>query len=288
MTLPDSQIEKALEGLDPSLGQTLRASIADPAFGGQLNGIDPLNAPALLALAAAFSVHPVSGIAVGAVAVGLSGSLYPGANMEFPGMPLNASLHAEQSALLNAWMHDENTVTALHVSETPCGHCRQFLRELSNTDQLKIVTKDATRLLAELLPDAFGEARAKGHGLLDSRPVLLDAARPQADTSMLRAINAAQRSYTPYSRSPEGFTLECLDGHFFSGRAAESVAFNPSVPGVLVALNQRNLSGSRSVSITHATQAKLATAPNNPLSFARAVIHSVSKSKIEVVQMEVR
>lgn len=288
MLLSDPQIETALEGLDPALIQELRSTLGDPAFSGRLEGADADNAAALLPLAAAFSVHPVSGIAVGAVAVGPSGKLYLGANMEFPGMPLNASLHAEQSALLNAWMHDENEVSALHVSETPCGHCRQFLRELSNIDRLDIVTKDGTHRLAELLPHAFGEARAKGRGLLDSRPAELEAARPQTDTSMQRAINAARRSYAPYSRSPEGFTLECLDGHFFSGRAAESAAFNPSVPGVLVALNQRNLSGSRGVAITAATQAKLATAVNNPLPFARAVLHSISKSKIAVVQMELR
>lgn len=280
--------ETALEGLDPALTEKLRTAIAEPAFSGQLNGVDSRNAAALLPLAAAFSVHPVSGIAVGAVAVGQSGSVYPGANMEFPGMPLNACLHAEQSAVLNAWMHDENEVTALYISETPCGHCRQFLRELSNIEQLDIITKDGTHRLADLLPHAFGKPRGKGHGLLDSRPASLEAARPQAETSMQRAINAAQRSYAPYSRSPEGFTLECLDGHFFSGRAAESAAFNPSVPGVLVALNQRNLSGSRTVTITQATQAKLATAVNNPLPFARAVIHSVSKTKIGVVQMEAR
>jgi cytidine deaminase len=229
-------------------------------------------------------------MAVGAVALGQSGRLYLGANMEFPGMPLHASLHAEQSALLNAWMHDENEVKALHVSEAPCGHCRQFLRELSNGLRLEIHLDGQMHRLEELLPMAYGSIPSVGHGLLDSRPLPLEAARPSPDddTSAQRAINAAQRSYTPYSRSPEGFIIECLDGRFFSGRAAESIAFNPSVPGVLVALNQRNLSASRSVTITQATQAKLATSVNNPLPFARAIIRAISKAKVDVVQMEVR
>ena len=278
----------ALDGLPTLLAERLNPLLIDPTFSGRVEGVAATQAAALLPLAAAFSIYPISGIAVGAVAVGQSGSLYLGANMEFTGMPLHASLHAEQSALLNAWMHEEAEVLAIHASEMPCGHCRQFLRELSNIETLKIVTGQGTHTLAELLPHAFGESRRKGHGLLDSHAYSLEAARPHPETSMQRAINAAQRSYAPYSRSPEGFTIECLDGRFFSGRAAESAAFNPSVPSALVALNQRNLSGSRNVTITRATQAKLATALNNPLPFARALIHSVSKAKIEVVQMEVR
>ncbi len=288
MALTDTQIESALSGLNASLADSIRSALENSAFNGQFDEVESEKAASLLPLAAAFSVHPVSGFAVGAIAVGQSGQLYLGANIEFQGVPLNATLHAEQSALLNAWMHEEHEVVALHVSETPCGHCRQFLRELSNIDTLKIHTGGQTLSVDELLPLAFGETRSKGHGLLDSRPIDLEAARPRPDTSMQRAINAAQRSYVPYTRSSEGFIIECLDGHFFSGRAAECAAFNPSVPGVLVALNQRNLSSSRNVTITQATQAKLATAINNPLPFARAVIGSVSNAEIEVVQMEVR
>lgn len=288
MVLPDSQLENALAGFDPATAGDLLAVIQEPSFSGQLNRFTHEDAAQLLAVAAAFSIHPISGIAVGAIAVGQSGQLYLGANMEFPGVPLHATLHAEQSALLNAWMHEEHEVVALHVSETPCGHCRQFLRELSNIDRLKIHARGHAYSLEALLPHPFGEARAMGHGLLDSRPVALETARLKPDTSAQRVINAAQRSYTPYSRSPEGFMLECLDGHYFSGRAAECAAFNPSVPSVLVAFNQRNLSASRMVTITRATQAKLATAMNNPLPFARAVMQSISNTKINVVPMEVR
>lgn len=279
-----------LYGLPPALEARLRSIVEGPAFNGQLDGIASQDAASLLPLAAAFSVHPLSGFAVGAIAEGQSGRLYLGANMEFSGMPLNASLHAEQSAVLNAWMHEESEVRALHVTESPCGHCRQFLRELSNADRLHIHINEQPYLLEELLPKAFGPIPAAGHGLLDSRPLLLESARPElhSDTSTQRAINAAQRSYVPYSCSPEGFIIECLDGHFFSGRAAESIAFNPSVPGVLVALNQRNLSSSRKVSISRATQSKLATAINSPLSFARGIIRSTSKARVDVVQMEVR
>lgn len=294
MALTKQQLDIALTGLDAASAEAVHAALIGETFSGGLPNFPPAQAALLLSLAACFSVHPISGFSVGAVAVGGSGALYLGANLEFQGVPLNATLHAEQSAVLNAWMHDESELTELYVSETPCGHCRQFLRELSNSETLQIHVRGQTLTLEELLPHAFGERRARGHGLLDTRPAALEAARPEPgpepgpDTNQQRAINAAQRSYVPYSRSSEGFVIECINGRFFSGRAAECAAFNPSVPGFLAALNQRNLSGSRSAAISSCTQAKLATAINNPLLFARAVLGSVSESEIDVVQMEAR
>lgn len=288
MQLTDTRIDKALNSLplDEQKRTGLRTTIQDPLFSGALGPEHAAYAENLLQLATAFSVHPISGFAVGAIAVGATGNLYLGANMEFQGMPLNASLHAEQSALLNAWMHEESEVVRLCVSEMPCGHCRQFLRELSNFADLKLEVNGFAHPPQALQPHAFGAVPASGRGLLDSRPTLLESVRPDPDTTLQRAINAAQRSYVPYSRSPEGFVIECLNGRFFTGRAAESIAFNPSVPGVLVALNQRNLSACREVSITGATQAKLATAINNPLTFARSLMHSLSSVEVEVVQMD--
>jgi|GEM_PF-557080 len=288
VALNNQQVEAALEGVSADTATQIRAALNDPAFSGHLEGIAPEEAVKLLPLAGQFSVHPISDFTVGAVALGRSGNLYLGANLEFQGMPLHATLHAEQSAVLNAWMHDESEITALYVSETPCGHCRQFLLELSNQDALRIHVREHVHTMRELLPHAFGGTQAKGHGLLDSRPKALEAMRPEPDTSQLRAINAAQRSYVPYSRSSEGFLIECLNGRFFSGRAAECAAFNPSVPAVLVALNQHNLSASRRVAITTATEAKLATAINNPLPFARTLMSSISNAEIKVVQMDAR
>jgi cytidine deaminase len=288
VALSEQQLETALVGLAASDAQLVRAAIKEPAFNGQLSKLAPELATALLPLAACFSVASISGFHVGAVAVGKSGQLYLGANLEFQGVPLNATLHAEQSAVLNAWMHDESEIVALHVSETPCGHCRQFLRELSNAATLEIHCSGHVHTLEALLPHAFGDLRKPGQGLLDSSSTRLDAVMPRPSTSEQRAINAAQRSYTPYSSSPEGFIIECLNGHFFSGRAAECAAFNPSVPGVLVALNQRNLSSSRQVAISTATQAKLATTINSPLPFAYSLINSVSKAEIQVVQMDLQ
>ena len=61
----------------------------------------------MLPLAAACAVTPVSRFNVGAVAHGLSGNLYFGANMEFCHVPLQQTVHAEQSAITHAWLRGE-------------------------------------------------------------------------------------------------------------------------------------------------------------------------------------
>ena len=286
--LSNQKIEAALAKLEESEKIQLISELKDPDFSGQINSVTPARAKDLLELATCFSVAPISGFYVGAIAVGKSGKLYLGANMEFQGVPLSASLHAEQSAILNAWMHEEREIVTLHVSETPCGHCRQFMRELSNSSALKIHCKGQTFQIEDLLPGAFGENRKKGHGLLDSTATYFDHDKTKPTTQAQLAINAAQRSYAPYSQSPEGFVAQCLDGHFFFGRTAESIAFNPSVSGVVVALNQRNLSSSRSVAIIACTQARLATALSSPLAQAKAIIKHISEASVYEVQMEVR
>ncbi|MEC7281455.1 MAG: cytidine deaminase [Verrucomicrobiota bacterium] len=286
--MSNQKIEAALAKLEESEKIQLISELKDTDFSGQINSVTSARAKDLLELATCFSVAPISGFYVGAIAVGKSGKLYLGANMEFQGVPLSASLHAEQSAILNAWMHEEHEVVTLHVSETPCGHCRQFMRELSNSSALKIHCKGQTFQIEDLLPGAFGENRKKGHGLLDSTTTNLESIETKPKTQAQLAINAAQRSYAPYSQSPEGFVAQCLDGHFFSGSTAESIAFNPSVSGVVVALNQRNLSSSRSVAITACTQAKLATALSNPLAQAKAIIRHISEASVDEVQMQVR
>jgi cytidine deaminase len=85
----------------------------------------------LLPFARAYSRPPISNYLVGAVARGTSGNLYLGANIEIPGHSLGFSVHGEQSALSNAYMHSDQGVSAIAVTAAPCGHCRQFMKELS-------------------------------------------------------------------------------------------------------------------------------------------------------------
>lgn len=286
MTLAKERIESALSGLSADASAQVLGAITHSDFKGRLDAGMAADPNALLPLAATFSRAPISGYNVGAVAVGQSGQIYLGANLEFEGVSLNATLHAEQSAVVNAWMHGEKAINALHISASPCGHCRQFLRELSNTESLDICIQGRVDSINRLLPDAFGDTPAKGHGLMDGAPCALQATQAETDPAKTQAIEAAQQSYAPYSHSPEGFVLECSDGQTFTGRSAESVAFNPSISAALVALNQRNLSASRDAAITTCTLAKLATTLNNPLPLAASILKALTDASIDVVEME--
>ncbi len=65
-----------------------------------------------------------------AIGLGESGHLYIGVNLEFPGLPLQHSVHAEQFLIANAAWHGERGLRRIAVNAAPCGHCRQFIAEL--------------------------------------------------------------------------------------------------------------------------------------------------------------
>jgi len=289
MALDFRHYEEALKQISEDKCAAFTDELNAPQFTGYIKSCSDLSgkcASTLLPLAKEFSVAPLSGFKVGAIAIGASGHLYLGANMEFAGVPLSCSLHAEQSAILNAWMHAEPSIEALVVSELPCGHCRQFLRELSCAENLKIHVDDSTFLLSDLLPSPFGEARKLGDGLLDSEPVPLNAIHPVDSDLTQRVINAAERSYTPYTEAHAGFIIECDDGRIHAGRAAESIAFNPSVMAVVCALNSRNLSPSRDYTISHCMQTKLVTSVNSQSGLAEGLMQNITTAQIANVLIE--
>lgn len=67
---------------------------------------------------------PISKFHVGAVGLGVSGRIFRGVNLEFPKLPLNHSVHAEQFLVANALHHGEKKLVFVAVSAAPCGHCR--------------------------------------------------------------------------------------------------------------------------------------------------------------------
>ena len=79
-------------------------------------------------------------LATRAVALGATGRLYVGVNLEFPGLPLHHSVHAEQFLIANAVQAGESALTRLAVSAVPCGHCRQFCSELACAVRRQIPT----------------------------------------------------------------------------------------------------------------------------------------------------
>lgn len=193
----------------------------------------------LLPWALAYADPPISGFRVGAIACGESGALYAGGNLEFPGMPLSASVHAEQSAVVNAWMHGEREIQAIAATATPCGHCRQFLVELGDPQRLAIhLDGHRSFTLADLLPHSFGprDLGVAQRGMLGAWEPALEARIDDDDELGRAALGAARASYAPYSRAFAGVALQTTDGTIVTGRYAESAAYNPSLPALQVAL----------------------------------------------------
>jgi len=207
---------------------------------------------ALLPLAAACSITPISHFHVGAVARGVSGNLYFGANMEFSGTSMQQTVHAEQSAVTHAWLRGEAILASITVNSTPCGHCRQFMNELNSGTALNIhLPNRDVATLGDYLPYSFGPKD------LDIATLLMDKVDhgytlAETDDLSLQALQACNQSHAPYSQSHSGIALETQSGKIFAGRYAENAAFNPSLPPLQGALILLNLSGEDCLKIRRA------------------------------------
>ena len=198
---------------------------------------------ALLPLAAACSLAPISQFYVGAIARGQSGNLYFGANMEFSGAPMQQTIHAEQCAVTHAWLRGESALASITVNYTPCGHCRQFMNELNSGTTLKIrLPGREPATLGDYLPDAFGPKDLNIATLLMDR-VDHGFQLTLTDELEMAALAAANQSHAPYSNAHSGVALEAEDGTIYSGRYAENAAFNPSLPPLQASLILMNVSG---------------------------------------------
>lgn len=234
----------------------------------------------LLPVAAKFARPPVSNFYVGVVSRGTTtGNLYLGANLEFAGEALSFTVHAEQSSISNAWMHGEEGIDLLAVNAPPCGYCRQFLNELTTASELMIAMPQVTQPLTALLPNAFGPRDLGITGGLMQREkhslVILDE-----DEVALAAVDAANRSYAPYSKAYAGVALRTTDGTIVSGSYAENAAFNPSLSPLEVALSMLNLRG---YAWSDIAEAALVQSGEMHTSATKAVLAAVSKASLRLI-----
>ena len=208
----------------------------------------------LLGIATRRALVPVSGYHVGA-AVQVRprgqercGAIYLGANLEFTGVALHHTLHAEQAAVNHAWLCDEIGIGLIATSAAPCGHCRQFLwevdREVLLLDARSSKQGSETRPLRELLPDAFGPEDLEIERRLMAPMVdRVDPERRSDDPVEGAAYRAATASYAPYSGNSAGAAIELADGGIWAGRYAENAAFNPTVLPLTSALSLARMRG---------------------------------------------
>jgi cytidine deaminase len=213
---------------------------------------------------------PISNFNVGAVGMTPNGDVYVGVNLEFLGMPLNNSVHAEQFLVANLRLHKETELELMAVNAAPCGHCRQFLSELACASTLQILlpgpkasrrssrTGDAPSQysLADLLPMRFCPQDLLG----DCPPPLLlqeqklhlqftadfcanpryapwvDGHGSAQSTALYKALEQARESFAPYSNCPAGVAIVTRSEQVYAGAYLESCAFNPGMQALQVAL----------------------------------------------------
>ena len=206
------------------------------------------------------AIPPTSKFHVGAAALGASGAVYLGVNVELPGLPLNASIHAEQFAVVTAMRAGERALEAIATTAAPCGHCRQFMKELRGAASINVIIPDPNDKerqrrhlvlpLCDLLPHSFGPLDLTHD---DSLPLMLEERHnklrfapgsiPEASgateldgAAAALALAEANKAYAPYSDSPAGLALVDSDGVVHTGRSVESAAYNPTMSPLHAAL----------------------------------------------------
>lgn len=230
---------------------------------------------ALLPFAAAYSYAPISEFFVGAIVRGLSGRLYFGANMEIIGAQLGQTVHAEQSAISHAWMKGETGLKDITINYSPCGHCRQFMNELTTADSLIVQLPQRDEMtLQEYLPESFGP---KDLGITDAlmSPKQHGLSTDETDTLVLAAVDALNQSHSPYTKNLSGVAISTKNGHIYKGSYAENAAFNPSLPPLQVAFMQLLLAGQSFKDIALVALAEMASGKISHLADTQATLEAI-------------
>jgi len=215
----------------------------------------------LLPQAESYACPALTTFRVGAAVRGTSGALYLGANLEFRGASLSQTVHAEQAALSNAFMHDEPGIAAIAVTKPPCGHCRQFLYEFSEGRDIEILLPGQPAMtLSALLSHPFGPRDLDvTKGPLSRDKIAIQTVEGVAQAARYAAANA----YAPYSNSPSGVAIRSRRGNVYCGSYIENAAFNPSLPPLQVALVAMTLANEE---FSEIAEVVLAEAANNSIS----------------------
>ncbi|WP_087017725.1 cytidine deaminase [Thaumasiovibrio subtropicus] len=230
----------------------------------------------LLPLAASYSVAPLSNFYVGAIVEALSGNIYFGANMEFHNVGIANTVHAEQSAITHAWSRGEKGIRNVTINYSPCGHCRQFMNELSNAETLVVQLPDhKPQTLHQFLPDSFGPKDLdQPEGLMDASTLKVNY---NSGSALIRqAVESAAKSYAPYTHSHSGVALKVTSGDIFHGMYAENAAFNPSLPAIQVALIQLNMAGEKITNIQEACLAEVKGSTISYLAECQALLEQIN------------
>jgi cytidine deaminase len=276
----------------------LRHLLASPNFSGRISAAD-IRALAesegksfdsimlgLLPLAQTYARPPISNFRAGAVVRGASDAVYLGANLEFLGHPLGFTVHGEQAALANAYMHAEQAVVSLAGSDAPCGHCRQFMYELSPQGDMQVLVEGAAATkLSALLPAAFGpKDLGFKDGAFPPREVNLVLPGGESDGLAAAAAVAARKSYAPYTKAYSGVAIRTARGRVYQGAYLENAAFNPGLPPLQTALVGLILGGDDFSAISRVCLVEVKDAVISQKGTTEAIIGTIAPAvKLQVI-----
>ncbi|MFY8275246.1 cytidine deaminase [Pseudoalteromonas sp. SSDWG2] len=164
-----------------------------------------------------------------------------GVNVELPHCALDTAVHAEQTAIHNAWLNGAVALKHIYINAAPCGYCRQFMNEFVVNQRLAVSINDTHTDLEQLLPLAFGP-----EDLNISQRVLTTSeqlsAQSNSNDQRSALMSHLAHSYAPYSGGRAAVQID-YEGKAYFGRYIENAAFNPSFNPFLAALSQIALTG---------------------------------------------
>jgi cytidine deaminase len=232
-------------------------------------GLDGPEAVMLAALPAATALAdpPISRYRVGAVGLEApSGDLLLGGNLEFPGVDLRATVHAEGSIAMRAHARGMSITTLAIDSARPCAYCRQTLVEFAWAHDLRVIDPAGhDRSVDDLVPWPFTPRDLGATGAVPGAVPWPDLRVDDGDVpdDVARALEAAgRRAHAPYSACPSAVVVRFRDGRLVAGMTIENAAFDPSVGPLTVALVLLRAGGDSYADIASAW---LATRPDGPV-----------------------
>lgn len=188
----------------------------------------------LLAFVSQYAIAPTSDFNVAALAfesIDSGGRVFFGSNLEFKKGALSLVVHAEQSAIHNAYINGAKKIEELVINAAPCGYCRQFINEITEEKQPLITINERTKVISDLLPEAFGPTDL-------GNDLALFSQSQKEITDLSDAFNA---SYAPYSNNKAGCRISTKTGKQYLGVYIENCAYSPSLSPLQAALNQMQL-----------------------------------------------
>jgi cytidine deaminase len=158
------------------------------------------------------------------------------------------------------------------------------MNELSPEIKVLVEGKPTTTL-SSLLPSAFGP---KELGVTDlAFPVKeVDLILPKGSSDELTraALDAARKSYAPYTKAHSGVAIRTQSGRIYKGSYIENAAYNPSLPSLQTALVALILAGGSYSAISEVVLVEVEGAAISQRSVADAVLSAIAPAvKLSIV-----